>query len=135
MATDQAQRPGVDEWIRLFQRHANELSMPERTFTGNQRQIGFDLSILPQNYACWKQEHIRDRPQTDYAIHMEMAQGWITQPKRSYTSRSRRPALTQTSQHASIKQKAPSPRRRKAVKQQKPDSILDHIIALFDVFA
>ena len=74
---DAGQRLGVDEWLSLFSRHAEELSRPGLTFSGDTRQIGFDLSILPVNYSCWKPEHLKDLPESDYALHMTRASGWI----------------------------------------------------------
>lgn len=74
---DADKRLSVDEWLSLFSRHANDLGRPGLTFSGDKRQIGVNLSILPNNYACWEPEHLKDLPESDYALHMTRASGWI----------------------------------------------------------
>jgi len=39
----------LDEWLKLLKDYEKLLSIPPHTFFGPKRQIGFDLSILPQN--------------------------------------------------------------------------------------
>ena len=68
-----ASRPDVATWTRLFRQYDSELASARLTFTSPQRRIGFDLTLLPQNYACWKPEHIREAQSTDYALHLRQA--------------------------------------------------------------
>ncbi|MGA2916586.1 MAG: hypothetical protein ABSE89_11230 [Sedimentisphaerales bacterium] len=48
---DRKQEPRVtlSEWLRLLRDYKKLLELPEHAFSGPKRQIGFDLSVLPQN--------------------------------------------------------------------------------------
>jgi rRNA-processing protein FCF1/serine/threonine protein kinase len=46
----------VQRWIRLFEEYERILSDPAKVFMGPQAQLGFDLSILPQNFRYLRTE-------------------------------------------------------------------------------
>ena len=74
-------RPTVAKWIRRFRDYEMILNNPDSVFSGDSRQIGCDLSILPKNYAYWKPEQIRDLEKTDYDFHMEKCARRLSTPQ------------------------------------------------------